>query len=453
MNELKLYNTLSRKKEAFKPLMKGQVGMYSCGPTVYNYAHIGNLRTYIFNDLLKRSLIYLEYKVKHVMNITDVDDKTIKGSRDEKIPLKEFTEKYEAIFLQNLKDLNIIKPDVVIRATDSIEDMVVLIKELMDKGYAYKTSDGIYFSIDKFKGYGKLANLEKGKKTKSRISSDEYDKSNAKDFALWKFYTKEDGDVFWETQIGKGRPGWHIECSAMSMKLLGTSFDIHTGAIDLIFPHHTNEIAQSEAATGKLFVKYWLHAGFLNMKDEKMSKSLGNILTLRSVEEKGYSPFDFRYMCLLAHYRSQLVFSIDNLVSAKNALERMRRKVIGFRVSEKKGKDKMAKYGEIFLDAINDDLNMPVAMQVVWAVLDDEEFDSVKKLDLLEKFDSVLGLDIRNMKEGKVEISPEVKRLIEEREKLRKEKKWKEADKIRDKIKEKGYLVEDSTEGIKISVI
>jgi len=251
---LKVYNTLTRKKQEFIPIQKDKVRMYSCGPTVYNYAHIGNLRTYTFNDILKRSLEFLGYKVTHVMNITDVDDKTIKGSKKEKVSLDKFTRKYEKIFLDDINSLNIIQPDQIIKATESIEDMVKIIKDLIDKGYAYKTEDGIYFSISKFKNYGKLAQLEKSKSDskKSRIRNDEYDKENAQDFALWKFYTREDGDVFWETDIGKGRPGWHIECSAMSMKVLGPSLDIHTGAIDLIFPHHTNEIAQSEASTGKV---------------------------------------------------------------------------------------------------------------------------------------------------------------------------------------------------------
>src|SRR3990167_3037233 len=228
---LKLYNTLTREKETFKPIKKNEVGMYSCGPTVYWYQHIGNFRTMLLNDLLKRTLLYKGYKVKHIMNITDVDDKTIKGSKKEGITLKELTRKYEDIFFQDLSELNIIKPTKILRATESIKEMVALIKNLLEKGYAYKTSDGIYFSISKSKGYGKLAQLEKTKKSKSRILSDEYDKSNPQDFALWKFWTEEDGPVFWETEIGKGRPGWHIECSAMSMQVLGPQLDIHTGAI------------------------------------------------------------------------------------------------------------------------------------------------------------------------------------------------------------------------------
>ena len=323
MNELKLYNTLTRKKEIFKPINKYVVCMYSCGPTVWNYAHIGNLRTYLFNDILKHILLYHKYNVKHVMNITDVDDKTIKQSKSENISLKELSKKYENAFIKDLEELNILKP-ILTRATENIDGMVFIIKSLLKKGYAYKTSDGIYFSIKKFKNYGKLAELEKIKNSKSRIRNDEYEKTNPKDFALWKFYTKDDGDVFWDSEIGKGRPGWHIECSAMSMKYLGEHFDIHTGAMDLIFPHHTNEIAQSESFSGKKFVNYWLHSGFLTMKEGKMSKSLGNILTLKELEEKGFNPLSFRYLCLTAHYRKPLEFSIENLESAKNSLERMK---------------------------------------------------------------------------------------------------------------------------------
>lgn len=448
---LNLYNTITRKTEPFKPIKEGQVGIYSCGPTVYNYAHIGNLRTYIFNDLLKRSLSYLGFKVTHVMNITDVDDKTIKESIKENLPLKEFTQKYEDIFFKDIKELNIIRPDHVLRATESIPEMVSLIKTLLEKGYAYKAADGIYFSINKFKKYGKLAQLEKIKATKARVKSDEYDKSNPQDFALWKFHVPEDGPVAWETEIGKGRPGWHIECSAMSMKILGPTLDIHTGASDLIFPHHTNEIAQSETATGKKFVNYWLHAGFLTMKEGKMAKSLGNVLYLKDLKEKGYQPIQFRYLCLLTHYRSPLAFSLENLEAAKNTYERLKRKIIELRKEKAKGKDKTKSYESSFLKAINDDLNMSQAIQVLWQLIDDTEFDSQKKLALLEKFDQVLGLEIAQMWETKIELPGTIKNLIEEREQARKDKNWKEADKIRDKLRSWGFIVEDKPEGPRVT--
>ena len=440
---LKLYNTLTRKKEVFKPINKDYVGIYSCGPTVYNYAHIGNLRTYLFNDFLKRSLIFLEFKPKHIMNITDVDDKTIKASNKAGISLKEFTRKYEQIFFDDLKELNIIKPDYVLRATESIKEMVELIKSLIKKGYAYKTSDGIYFSISKFKSYGKLAKLEKAKKSKERIANDEYDKENARDFALWKFWTSEDGDNFWETEIGKGRPGWHIECSAMSMKILGNPFDIHTGAIDLIFPHHTNEIAQSKCATGKQFVKYWLHGGFLSMKDEKMSKSLGNVLYLKDLENKGFSPIDYRYMCLTTHYRAQLIFSIENLENAKNAYRRLKNICENLNGDGKINK----KYLEEFKSAIEDDLNLPEALQVLWKLLRDEKADG--KYETLKEIDKVFGLKL--LEKEKINIPSEVKRLVDARESARKNKDWKLADELRNKINKLWYVVSDTEEGAVVS--
>ena len=440
---LKLYNTLTRKKEVFKPINKDYVGIYSCGPTVYNYAHIGNLRTYLFNDFLKRSLIFLEFKPKHIMNITDVDDKTIKASNKAGISLKEFTRKYEQIFFDDLKELNIIKPDYVLRATESIKEMVELIKLLIKKSYAYKTSDGIYFSISKFKSYGKLAKLEKAKKSKERIANDEYDKENARDFALWKFWTSEDGDNFWETEIGKGRPGWHIECSAMSMKILGNPFDIHTGAIDLIFPHHTNEIAQSKCATGKQFVKYWLHGGFLSMKDEKMSKSLGNVLYLKDLENKGFSPIDYRYMCLTTHYRAQLIFSIENLENAKNAYRRLKNICENLNGDGKINK----KYLEEFKSAIEDDLNLPEALQVLWKLLRDEKADG--KYETLKEIDKVFGLKL--LEKEKINIPSEVKRLVDARESARKNKDWKLADELRNKINKFGYVVSDTEEGAVVS--
>jgi len=448
---LKVFNTLTRKKEEFKPIKKGKVGFYSCGPTVYNYAHIGNLRTYIFNDILKRSLMFLGMKVNHVMNVTDVDDKTIRGSVSAGESLKDFTRKYEKIFFDDLKELNIVKPDHVLRATESIDDMVRLIKELLEKGIAYKTSDGIYFSIKKSKGYGKLALLDKVKDRKERVKADEYDKDNAQDFALWKFWSEEDGDVFWETEIGKGRPGWHIECSAMSMKILGEQLDIHTGAIDLIFPHHTNEIAQSEAVTGKQFVKYWLHGAFLTMKEGKMSKSIGNILTLKNLKEEGYNPLHYRYLCLLTHYRSPLVFSYENLDGAKITFEKLKRKIIELKKEVHKGNDGSEKYEKEFLEALEDDLNIPLAVQIFNRALDDFDFDVKKKLKLLERFDEVLGLGIADMKEEKLDVSAEVKDLVREREEARKKKDWKRADVLRGLIRERGFLVEDKSEGQKLT--
>jgi len=442
---LKLYNTLTRKKEIFKPRNKNYVGFYSCGPTVYNYVHLGNHRTNILNDLLKRSLTSLGYKVKHVMNITDVDDKTIKGSLNEKIPLKKFTRKYEKIFFDEISSLNIQKPDHVLRATESIKEMVILIKKLLDQEYAYKTSDGIYFSVNKFKDYGKLAQLGDIKKTKKRIKKDEYEKDNIQDFALWKFYVKEDGDVFWETKIGKGRPGWHIECSAMSMKVLGNSFEIHTGGADLIFPHHTNEIAQSESATKKKFVKYWVHGGMLTTK-EKMSKSLGNVIYLKDLKKKDYSPLDYRYFCLTKHYRSPLTFTWKNLDSAKNSLKKLKNIVLEMKKSSKKiNKKNFELASKQFFEIINDDLNISRAMSYLWEILRENKLNDSEKYKLALEFDKVFGLDLG--KEEKIKISSNVKKFAEEREKFRKKKNWKKADELRDKIVKLGYIIEDKEKG------
>ena len=451
---LKLYNTLTRKKEEFKPIKKGQVGMYTCGPTVYNYAHIGNLRNYVFNDILKRTILYGGFKIKQVMNMTDVDDKTIRGAKNEKVPLKELTKKYEKIFLNDLEELNILKPEVICRATEHIKEIVELIKILMKKKYAYKSDDGIYFSVSKFKNYKKLANLEKNKIKKSRIKNDEYDKKNISDFALWKFWTEEDGDVFWKTDIGKGRPGWHIECSAMSMKYLGDTIDIHTGAIDLIFPHHTNEIAQSEAATGKRFVNYWIHGGFLTMKEGKMAKSLGNVYILNDLKKEGYSALDYRYLILTSHYRSSLLFSFENLKNSSNSYQRLKRLISLLSENNKASKnedDKKTnkKYLEEFENAINDDLNTPEALQILWKLVKDEKAEG--KINTIKKMDDVFGLDL--LKQEKIKIPPEIKKLVDDREETRAKKDWKKADEIRDKIKKIGYKVDDTDEGSKITKI
>ena len=287
-----LFNTLTRRKEPFTPLEIGKVKMYTCGPTVYDYAHIGNFRAFLFEDLLKRWLLLQGFKVTHVMNLTDVDDKTIRGSQKQGLPLRQFTDFYIKAFFEDIKTLNILAADVYPRATDRIPEMVALIKTLMDKGYAYRGEDGsIYYCISKFPDYGKLSKLKTAElKAGARVSQDEYAKEEAQDFALWKAWTPEDGDVFWETELGKGRPGWHIECSAMSMKYLGETFDIHCGGVDNIFPHHENEIAQSEAASGKKFVNYWLHNEHLQVEGKKMSKSLGNYYTLRDLLAKQCDP-------------------------------------------------------------------------------------------------------------------------------------------------------------------
>lgn len=439
---LQLYNTLTRKKEPFKPLKGKKVGMYSCGPTVYNYAHIGNLRTYIFNDILKRSLDFLGYSIKHVMNITDVDDKTIMASQKNEMSLKEFTKKYEKLFLEDLENLNIKKPTRILRATENIKEMIKLIEKLLDKKIAYKTTDGIYFEIKKFKDYNKLARLPKAPRTKSRIKSDEYNKQNAQDFALWKFHTKSDGENFWKAKFGNGRPGWHIECSAMSMKVLGSSFDIHTGASDLIFPHHTNEIAQSESYSRKKFVKYWLHAGFLTMSEGKMSKSQGNFLTLNNLIEKGFSPLDYRYLALTTHYREQLLFSMQNLNSSKNAYQRAKNICLEIKNDRKTNKA----YLDKFKIALEDDLNTSKAIQILWKLLRDKKAKG--KYLTIKKMDTVLGLDL--LKKSRVVIPKKITLLAREREIARKQKQWERADELRTKIQSLGYQIDDTPQGTKI---
>jgi cysteinyl-tRNA synthetase len=445
---LKLYNTLTRKKEVFKPVNKGKVGMYVCGPTIYDFVHIGNLRAYVFADIVKRYLKFCGYNVKEVMNLTDVDDKTIKNSQEEKKSLKEFTGKYEKSFLEDIKKMNIEKPEIMPRATGHIKEMVAIIKKLLDKGIAYKTNDGIYFSIKKFKNYGKLSGI-KIKDLKAgaskRVSKDEYDKEHVNDFVLWKFYTKDDGDVFWNTGIGKGRPGWHIECSAMSAKHLGQSFDIHLGGVDLIFPHHENEIAQSEAATGKKFVKYWLHNEWILVDGKKMSKSLKNFYKLEDIADKGYSPLDLRYFYLTKIYRQQLNFTWKNLDASKKSLGRLKNILSNMKGSGKINKKNIEIARKQFLEIMDDDLNTSRAVSYLWEVLRDKRLNNSEKYKLALEFDKVLGLKLDE--EDKIKISSEVKKLVEEREKLRKKKDWKKADELRKKINKLGFIIDDTKKG------
>lgn len=440
--DIQLYNTLSRKKEIFKPIKKGIVGMYSCGPTVYWYQHIGNMRSMLLSDFLKRMFAYNKLEVKHIMNFTDVDDKTIRASQKEGFSLKKLTTKYENIFLEDLESLNVIKPKFL-KATENIDEMVKIIQKLLKNGHAYISDDGVYFSISKSKNYGQIAGLDKITNVRERIKKDEYDKENAQDFALWKFYSNDDGDVFWDTPIGKGRPGWHIECSAMSMSELGNSFDIHTGGMDLIFPHHTNEIAQSEASSGKKFVNYWVHGGMLNLKDGKMSKSLGNIYTLADLKKNGFSPLHYRYLCLQTNYRKPLEFSFESLTAAKNAFEKIERKIIRLRKEKNPGNTDVEEHKKDFFDAINDDLNMPRALEVFWRVFEEANMESKTRLQTLEQFDKVLGLGINSMKEKKIVIPKDVLDLLEARQNARKKKMFAESDAIRDKIKERGFVIED----------
>ena len=441
---LKLYNTLARKKQVFKPIKKGQVNMYTCGLTVYDYGHIGNYRAFVASDILKRYLEYSGNNVKKVVNITDVDDKTIKGSIKEGKSLKEFTKKYEKAFLKDEKNMNIEPSDKYPRATEHIKEMVDIVDKLLKKGYAYKTDDGIYFNIKKFKNYGKLARLNlKGLKEGARVDSDEYDKENAKDFALWKFYDNEDGNVFWETKLGKGRPGWHIECSAMSTKYLGQPFDIHTGGIDLVFPHHENEIAQSEASNGKKMANYWIHNEWMMVDKKKMSKSLGNMYNLRDLIDMGYSTLAIRYFYLTGQYRTQINFTLENLKNAQNSYNRLKNII-----SEIKDDKKINQtYLKQFENAMDDDLNTPVALQILWKLLRDEKAQG--KIKTIGKIDEVFGLDL--LKKEKASIPAEVQKIAKEREQARQDKDWNQADKLRDKIKKLGYQISDTDDGARIT--
>ncbi len=456
--ELYLYNTLTRKKEVFKPINPPFVGIYTCGPTVYNYAHIGNLRTYIFEDILKRVLIYNGYKVKHVMNITDVGHLTSDADEGEdKIELEAKRERknawqiarfYEEAFKQDIKKLNILEPDIWCRATDHIEDFIALIKILEEKGYTYRISDGIYFDTSKFPDYGRLAgqNLEEILPG-ARVEVNP-EKKNPWDFALWKFSPKDvKRQMEWDSPWGIGFPGWHIECSAMSTKYLGQPFDIHCGGVDHIPIHHTNEIAQSEAAYEKPMANFWLHGEFLVLGEKRMGKSEGNFITLSVLEEKGYNPLAYRYFCFSAHYRSPLKFTWFAIDSSQRALNRLYENI---RRYPKRDVEFHKEYEERFHSAINDDLDMPQAISIVWELIRDNSVSPEVKRSTLIQFDKVLGLSLDNPPEIRIEIPDEIWELVEERERARREKNWEKADRIREEIKSKGYIIEDTPQGPRI---
>jgi len=516
---LKLYNTLTRKKEEFRPLKKGHVGLYTCGPTVYNYAHIGNLRTYVNNDVIKRVLLYNGFKVKHVMNYTDVghltsdsdtgEDKMEVAKKRERKTAWEIAKFYIKAFEDDVGRLNILPADIIAKATDHIKEQIELIKRLWENELTYVTDDGIYFDTSKLKDYGKLARLDiKGLQAGKRIEMGE--KKNPTDFALWKFSPKEDAkkagllgmpemqgisqqkrDMEWdfmhefsvnerqyeemknvanlnsnvqilnETKSTKktpitlkmnfrGFPGWHIECSAMSMKYLGETFDIHTGGIDHIPIHHTNEIAQAEGATGKRFVNYWLHSDFLIMNKGKMAKSSGEFLTLQTLIDEGCDPLAYRYFCLTGHYRTQLIFSYENLDASKNAYESLKRKMIELRKDKEKFHEhEVEEYKKRFLETVNDDFNMPGALALLNEMLKDNLKDC-EKYHLALEFDKVFGLNLKEIREEKISATKDVQKLLDEREKARKVKDFKKSDELREQIKNKGFNVLDTAEGQKL---
>lgn len=461
---LKIFNTLSGRVEEFKPLKEGIVHMYTCGPTVYDYAHIGNFRTYVFIDLLKRYLKFLGYKVVHVMNITDVDDKTIKGANQKGVSLREYTDFYLQRFMEDLETLRIEKADYFPRATEHIDEMVKIVKVLLEKGIAYRKGDSVYFRISSFPEYGKLSKMEiSPDKSYSRIDSDEYDKEFMSDFALWK--GRKEGEPFWETEIGEGRPGWHIECSAMSMKYLGETFDIHVGGVDLIFPHHENEIAQSESYSGKKFVNYWIHCNHLIVEGEKMSKSKGNFYTLRDLLSKGWRPMAIRYLLLSTHYRNLLNFTFNGLTQAEQTLQRIENFLLELETS-KCGKESNPVISQLirnaeegFVEGMNDDLNISIALSSVFELIREvnkiisknplSEIDKEKILSFFKRIDSVLAI----LPERRRELPPEITKMIEEREEARRAKDFERADRIREELKKMGIILEDTKEGVRWKVL
>lgn len=458
---LKFYNTLTRKLEEFNSIHPGEVRLYTCGPTVYNHAHIGNFRAYMFEDLLRRYLKYRGYKVTQVMNLTDIDDKTIKGSIAKGVSLDEYTAVYIKGFFDDIDALRIERAEHYPPATTHIPEMVALVKKLLDRGVAYRAGNDIYFSIAKFPNYGRLSHMDLTQLqagASQRVAADEYEKEQVSDFALWKGWDSADGNVFWETEIGKGRPGWHLECSAMSMKYLGEQFDIHTGGVDNMFPHHENEIAQSEAATGKPFVHYWLHCAHLVVDGKKMSKSLGNFYTVRELLDKGHPAVAIRYLLMSTHYRASLNFTFDGLDGAKAAIQRLRDFVDNLPngikdVPSGKVDEYVERVKQGFTDGLDDDLNISPALAAIFDFVRDinrliveggiSSDDAAKVIATMEGFDSVLGV----LHKETVSLDQEVEALIAERIAARKARDFKRSDAIRDQLLAMGIVLEDTPQG------
>src|SRR5712672_2581737 len=471
MHELRLHNTLSGKTEAFVPLRAGEVRMYTCGPTTYDYAHIGNFRTFVFQDILRRYLKQRGLKLTHAMNLTDVDDRIIANAAKAGVGIREYTEKYAQAFFADCKAVSVEAPEFWVRATDHIPDMVQLIERLQKKTFAYGSDGSIYYRIAKFPEYGKLSKIDlTGIQAGARVDNDRYEKESARDFALWK--APKPGEHFWETEIGRGRPGWHIECSAMAMKYLGETIDIHTGGIDLAFPHHENEIAQSEAATGKHFVRYWLHAEHLLVEGEKMSKSLGNFFTLRDLFAKGYKPSALRFALASVPYRRQLNFTFDGLQQAASAVERLR----NFSDRLAKGKlpegqqsgmaERIAKAAADFDAGLSDDLNTAQALAAAYdlvreanVAIDKGEFrqdDAAAAQKFLATFDRVFAVlednDAAKLSElgyGKESAlsDADVEKLVADRQAARKRRDFASSDRIRKELADHAIILEDSKDG------
>lgn len=463
--KLTFYNTLTRKKEEFHSIDENRVRMYSCGPTVYSYAHIGNFRTYIFMDTLRRVLKYNGYELKHVMNITDVghlesdadegEDKMEKAARKEKKDPYEIANFYTKIFLKDMEKLNIDKPEIITKATENISQMIEYVKEIIKNGYAYETSKGIYFDISKLDKYPVLSNRKLDDQIAGARVDVDPEKKNPYDFALW-IKAPENHIMKWESPWGLSYPGWHLECSTMGRRFLGEEFDIHTGGVDHIPTHHENEIAQSKGATGKIPAHVWMHCEYLQVDGGKMSKSLGNTYTISQLQEKGISPLAFKLFCFTAHYRNKLNFTFEGAYGAQKALERLYDSYIkNANGVDDVDEDIIKEYEERFLTYINDDMNMPGAMSVVWEIARNAK-KSIKFADLLLKFDKVLGLDMKNAEnylvefkhEESEELPEEIKALVEERKQARAEKNWAKSDEIRDRIISLGYSIKDTKDGI-----
>ncbi|KKW23038.1 MAG: Cysteine-tRNA ligase [Parcubacteria group bacterium GW2011_GWA2_51_12] len=451
---MKLYNTLTRRKDEFKALEDKQVKLYTCGPTVYDYAHIGNLRAFLFADLLKRAMVADGYRVTHIMNITDVghltgdrdmgEDKMEKASAEHKKTAWDVASFFTEAFLSDIRKLNIITPDRLPKATAHIKEMIALIETLEKKGFTYRTADGIYFDTGKLSDYGKLARLDlSGLREGARVEANP-EKRSPTDFALWKFSPENSRrQMEWQSPWGIGFPGWHIECSAMSVRYLGQPFDIHTGGIDHIPVHHTNEIAQTEAATGKPLANFWLHSEFVMVSETRMGKSEGNLITLDEVQKKGYSPLAYRYFVLQGHYRTKLNFSWQAMDSAQNTLDRLYATITEY------GEPKIgcAEFEQRFYQAINDDLDTPKALAVMWEMID-SKYPSEAKLKSLYRFDEILGLSLKLTRdELRHPLPPEIKKLVAEREEMRKKKDWKRSDALREKIEKAGYVIKDTEKG------
>ena len=459
---MKVYNSLTRRTEELRPLSENTIRLYTCGPTVYNFAHIGNFRAYAFEDILRRVIQFNGMGIRQVMNLTDVDDKTIRGANAAGVPLTDYTKTYKDAFFADLAKLNIQPAEVYPAATDHIPEMIALVEKLMEKGVAYQSEDGsVYFKVREFPGYGKLAHIDfDNQRTGLRCAADEYDKENVGDFALWKAWEASDGPVGWDSPWGRGRPGWHLECSAMSMKYLGETFDLHTGGIDNLFPHHENEIAQAEAATGKEFVRTWMHCAHLRVNGEKMSKSAGNFFTLRDPIEKGYTGREIRYVLINAHYRTGLNFAFSALDDARKSLARID-ECVGRVQAAADGAARgdgavpefAAKCLADFTDAVNDDLNLPSAFAALFDLVRQtnshlaEVADPAALLSVFRRMDEVLGVIFFGNVKDKVEIPQEVQSLLDARAEARKVKDWATSDRLRDEIAAAGWIVKDSKDG------